>query len=127
MGVWSTILILLIGYISGRYIQTLYNNYIAVRGTGLRLVISPITPYTLQWQLASSLLRPLLRKFRWFRVIDWTCAWQDALVINETLGSSFIVVSPGLNVLCTGDAQTIEHVLKKWRDFVKPDNVNGEC
>ncbi|KAI5374498.1 hypothetical protein J4E82_006732 [Alternaria postmessia] len=28
------------------------------------------------------------------------------------------------NVLCTSDPKTIEHVLKKWREFVKPDNVN---
>jgi len=29
-------------------------------------------------------------------------------------------------VLCTSDPLAIDHVLKKWRDFVKPDNVNGE-
>jgi len=29
-------------------------------------------------------------------------------------------------VLCTSDPLTTDHVLKKWRDFVKSDNVNGE-
>jgi hypothetical protein len=89
------------------------------------VVISPITPYTLQWKIASTLLRPLLVQFRWFRAIDWTCCWQDGDKLHEELGLGFIVVSPGLNVLCTSDPKTIEHVLKKWRDYVKPDNVNG--
>ena len=29
-------------------------------------------------------------------------------------------------MLCTSDPLTIDHVLKKWRNFVKSDNVNGE-
>ncbi|KAH7061668.1 cytochrome P450 [Paraphoma chrysanthemicola] len=103
---------------------TLLRNYIKARGTGLRIVVSPITPYTLQWQLSASFLRPVLEHFRWFRVIDWTCAWNDDDRLHEQLGQCLILVSPGLNVLCTSDPKTIEHVLKKWREFEKPDNVN---
>lgn len=101
-------------------------DYTAVRKSGLRTVISPITPYTLQWQLAASLFRPILQHFRWFRAIDWSCAWQDNDKLHQELGWNFVVVSPGLNVMCTSDPKTIEHVLRKWREFVKPDNVNGE-
>lgn len=104
----------------------LYRNYISARRSGLRIIVSPITPYTLQWQLAASLLRPHLQDYRWFRAIDWTCCWQDNDKLHRELGLCFIVVAPGHNVLCTSDPKTIEHVLKDWRGFVKPDNVNGE-
>jgi hypothetical protein len=108
------------------YLLSIWSNYYAARYTGLRLIVSPITPYTLQWKIASALFRPLLVRFKWFRAIDWTCCWQDGDALHRELGLSFIVVSPGCNVLCTSDGQTIEHVFKKWREFVKPDNVNGE-
>ncbi|CAN9410151.1 unnamed protein product [Alternaria alternata] len=65
----------------------LSRNYLSARKTGLRIIISPITPYTLQWRLLTSLCGSYLQQYR-----------------------------------C--DPKTIEHVLKKWREFVKPDNVN---
>ncbi|KAH7379157.1 cytochrome P450 [Phaeosphaeria sp. MPI-PUGE-AT-0046c] len=99
-------------------------NYIAARRIGLKIIISPITPYTLQWRLVASILERVLVRFRWYRAIDWTCAWQDGNTLHKELGDCFIVVSPGLNVVCTSDPKTIEHVLKDWRAFVKPDNVN---
>jgi hypothetical protein len=99
-------------------------NYIRARRTGLEIIISPITPYTLTWRLTSSLFRPILQQFGWYRAIDWTCCWQDGNTLHSELGDSFLVVSPGLIVLCTIDATTYEAVLKGWREFEKPDNVN---
>jgi len=104
----------------------LYRNYVSARKSGLRIIISPVTPYTLQWQLVASLFRTYLERYRWFRAIDWTCCWQDNEKLHQELGLCFIVVAPGHNVLCTSDPRTIEHVLKDWRGYVKPDNVNGE-
>lgn len=104
----------------------LYRNYVSARKSGLRIIISPVTPYTLQWQLVASLFRTYLERYRWFRAIDWTCCWQDNDKLHQELGLCFIVVAPGHNVLCTSDPTTIEHVLKDWRGYVKPDNVNGE-
>jgi hypothetical protein len=114
-----TITLLLLGYL-----LAIWSKYYAARQTGLRLIVSPITPHTLQWKIASALFRPLLVRFKWFRAIDWTC-WQDGDALHREFGLSFIVVSPGSNVLCSSDGRTIEHVFKKWRDFIKPDNVNG--
>lgn len=119
-------------FIIGALLYTLFStvegvirNYIAARKAGLRILISPITPYTLQWRLVAALLEKSLVRFRWYRAIDWTCAWQDGDTLHKELGDCFAVVSPGLNVVCTSDPKTIEHVLKDWRGFVKPDNVNG--
>jgi hypothetical protein len=105
---------------------SLFRNYIQARKTGLRIIISPITPYSIRWQLSASLLRSVLQNFHWFRAIDWTCAWRDDDKLHRELGQCFIIVSPGLNVLCTSDPKTTEHVLRKWREFVKSDNVNGK-
>jgi hypothetical protein len=40
--------------------------YIRARKTGLKIVVSPLTPYTLNWRIASLVLRPVLRRFRWY-------------------------------------------------------------
>jgi hypothetical protein len=126
MALLLIITLLLITYVVAYPVLSLCRNYISARKTGLCLLVSPIPPYTKVWQIAASQLRPVLCHFRWFRAIDWTCAWHDDDKLHDTLGSCFIVVSSGLNVLCTSNPKTIEHVLKKWREFVKPDNVNGE-
>lgn len=118
----ATCLIALLAVLN--YFTALYRNYKYARKSGLRCLISPLTPYTWHWQVASVLFGPLLARFRWFRAIDWTCAWHDDDALHRELGLCFVVVSPGYNVLCTSDAKTTDYVLKKWRDFVKPDNVN---
>jgi hypothetical protein len=123
----ATIVCILFAHFFVTYpLYQLCRNYISARRFDLRIIVSPVTPYTLQWQLAASLFRPYLQRFIWFRAIDWTCCWQDNDKLHQELGLCFIVVTPGHNVLCTSDPKTIEHVLKQWRDFVKPDNVNGE-
>jgi cytochrome P450 len=98
--------------------------YMRARRTGLKIILSPITPYTLTWRLASSLFGHLLKRWKWYRAIDWTCCWQDGDLLHAELGESFLVVSPGLTVLCTSDATTYEAVLKEWREYEKPGNVN---
>lgn len=124
MVLWSLALTVLTAYLIGRYTYYFSTNLIAARKTGLHYIISPLTPYTLHWQLATSLLRPVLIKFRWFRAIDWTCCWRDGNTLHAELGGRFLVVSPGLIVLCTDDIVTVDSVLKDWRQYVKPDNVN---
>jgi hypothetical protein len=109
-------------YILLTTIPSLISNYIAARKTNLRIVISPITPYSLTWRVAASLFGPVLQRCAWYRAIDWTCCWRDANAAMENEG--VMVVSPGLNVLCTNDEGTIEGVLRGWREFVKPDGVN---
>lgn len=113
-------------YFISATIVGLINNYLSARKTGLRILISPITPYTLQWRLAASFFAPVLVRLAWYRALDWTCAWQDGSKLHDELGKSFVVVAPGLNVLCSSDPKTMEGVLRDWRGFVKPDNVNGE-
>lgn len=41
--------------------------------------------------------------------------------MHQELGACFMHVSPGMNMFCTNDPVAIEHVFKKWQDFVKPE------
>ena len=116
---------LLLAHLLTYYSYHLIRNYHSARKTRLRLILSPLTPYTLQWQLTTALFGRALLRFRWFRAIDWTCAWQDDDSLHRELGECFLVVSPGRNVLCSSDVKTSEYVLRKWREFAKPCNVNG--
>jgi predicted ABC-type sugar transport system permease subunit len=68
---------------------TLYHlsrNYHSARRSGLRIILSPITPYSLQWQLLANLCGSYLQRYRWYRAIDWTCCWQDNDKSHQELG-----------------------------------------
>ncbi|KAF2028267.1 cytochrome P450 [Setomelanomma holmii] len=99
----------------------IYSNYLIARKTGLRLIISPITPFELPWHISPALFGNFVKRQRWFRALDQTCAWQDKNKLHAELGPHFIHVSPGMNMLCTSDPVAIDHVFKKIKDFVKPE------
>jgi cytochrome P450 len=99
----------------------IYRNYLIARKTGLRLIISPITPFELPWHISPALFGSLIKRQRWFRALDQTCAWQDKNKLHEELGSCFMHVSPRMNMLCTSDPVAIDHVFKKMKEFVKPE------
>lgn len=124
MGLSNMFLVLPLLYILVEPVISLLINYKKARDTGLKIIISPITPYTWQWQFATAAFDSFLQSFRWYRAINWNCAWKDGDILHHELGANFLVVSPGLNVLCTSDPKTMEHTFRKWREFVKPDNVN---
>jgi cytochrome P450 len=99
----------------------IYCNYLIARKTGLRLIVSPITPFELPWHVSPAVFGSLIKRQRWFRALDQTCAWQDKNKLHEELGPCFMHVSPGMNMLCTSDPVAIDHVFKKIKEFVKPE------
>jgi cytochrome P450 len=99
----------------------LYRNYLIASKTGLRLIISPLTPFELPWHMVPAIFGDSVKRQRWFRALDQTCAWQDKDKLHEELGQCFMHVSPGMNMMCTSDPVAIDHVFKKMRDFVKPE------
>jgi len=99
----------------------LYRNYLAARKTGLRLVISPLTPFELPWHMSPAIFGSIVKRQRWFRALDQTCSWQDKSKLHQELGLCFMHVSPGMNMLCTSDPVAIDYVFKKMKDFVKPE------
>lgn len=115
------ILILLLAALLAAWPYKIYCNYHIARKTGLRIIISPLTPFELPWQIAPSLFGALVKRQRWFRALDQTCAWQDKNKLHEDLGSCFLLVSPGMNMLCTNDPVAFEHVFKRMKEFPKPE------
>lgn len=120
MGISLLIFVLLVTALS-TWPYRLYRNYLDARKTGLCLIISPITPFELPWHICPAIFGSIIKRQRWFRALDQTCSWQDKNLLHEKLGSCFIHVSPGLNMLCTSDPTAIEYVYKKTKEFVKPD------
>lgn len=115
------ILSLLIATITGNWLYGIYSNYLTARKTGLRLIFSPITPFQLLWHLLPSFIPSFLKRQQWFRALDQGYSWQDQNKLHEKLGSSFIMVSPGMNMLCTSDPAALHSVFKNMKDFVKPE------
>lgn len=115
------IIVLLIAAIAGNWLYGIYSNYLTARQTGLRIIFSPITPFQLLWHLLPSFVPSLLKRQRWWRALDQGCSWQDKNKLHAELGSSYVIVSPGMNMLCTSDPAAINHVFKNMKDFVKPE------
>jgi cytochrome P450 len=116
-----SILVLLFAALFATWPYKIYCNYLVARKTGLRIIISPLTPFELPWQVSPSLFGSLVKRQRWFRALDQTCAWQDKNKLHEELGSCFLLVSPGMNMLCTNDPIAFEQVFKKMKEFPKPE------
>jgi cytochrome P450 len=117
------IIILLVSAAFLNWPYKLWRNYLTAHKTGLRLIISPLTPFELPWQVLPAIFGSIAKRQRWFRALDQTCAWQDKNKLHQELGPCFIIVSPGMNMLCTNDPVAIDHVYKKMKDFVKPEVV----
>jgi cytochrome P450 len=115
------IITLLIAALVLNWPYQLYCNYLIARKTGLPLIISPITPFTLPWHIFPTLFPFFIKRQRWYRALDQTCAWQDKNRLHAELGTCFMHVSPGMNMLCTSDPVAIDNVFKKMNDFVKPE------
>jgi cytochrome P450 len=115
------IILLVISALVFSWPYKLYRNYLIARRTGLSLIISPITPFTLSWHILPALFPSFIKRQRWYRALDQTCAWQDKNKIHAELGTCFMHVSPDMNMLCTSDSVAIDNVFKKMNDFIKPE------
>ncbi|OAL01201.1 cytochrome P450 [Phaeosphaeriaceae sp. SRC1lsM3a] len=115
------VLFLFVAVIAGNWLYGIYSNYLTARKTGLRIIFSPITPFQLLWHVLPSFIPSFLKRQRWFRALDQGSSWQDKNKVHEELGSSYIMVSPGMNMLCTSDPVALNHVYKNMKDFIKPE------
>ncbi|KAJ4303635.1 hypothetical protein N0V90_002536 [Kalmusia sp. IMI 367209] len=120
-------------------VKRLYTNYRLAKQTGLPIFIVPFNPYSIFWRIGSKLCAPLLQHVEWCRLLDTTFTWEDDANQHAKYGETFIVVSPGLNIIYTCDKVAIDEVLAKRKIFIKPklyesmdifgknvDTVNGE-
>jgi cytochrome P450 len=116
-----SIILLVISALLLTYPYKLYRNYLIARRTGLPIILSPITPFQTLWHIGPALCGSFLNRRRWFRALDQSCVWQDKNSLHAELGTCFLVVSPGYNMLCTSDPVAIDNVFKNMTEFVKPE------
>ncbi|KAF2108753.1 cytochrome P450 [Lophiotrema nucula] len=108
------------------YLRKLHTNYKLARSTHLNVVISPLDPYGMIWQLTQPLLNSYMRLLPerlslWFKVMDMGWSWELDDYVHRKLGSSFVVVSAERNVIYTCDKEAVQWVLGRRKDFLKPD------
>ena len=102
-------------------------NLAAAKASNIRYVIVPVYYHNPVWVLIQPVFMPILRKlpkgwtFPWLNILPREWTWDHLFSIYQDLGAdSFIVVSPGGNMLWTADAQAIMQITTRRNDFPKP-------
>jgi hypothetical protein len=118
-------------YLTSR-LYALYKNYTIARSVGLPIIISPVDPYGLFFNVFGSLLRPFLQSIPfknglwWARAMDPDWSWSSDFENHKVLGTSYIMVNPDRSLLYTCDGEALNEVLTRRKEFVKPKDLYGE-
>lgn len=109
------------------YLQALAANHLKARRTGFPIYISPVNQDNLLWLIFSVPLRPLFSRFlpafAFDRIKVAIYGWEYILrnSVQEKLGATFLLVTPGRNELWTTDPEIAQIVLQRRKDFVHLD------
>lgn len=109
---------------------SLYRSYQNARTLGLPIVISPVNPKNILWQLVQPRVQPLLRllpdSLIQFAIIsNPTWSFQDKAAVHQRLGPAFVLVCPGINHISVADPDAVTTILTKRKEFPKP-NLYGK-
>lgn len=105
------------------YLQALASNYRKARRTGFPIYISPVNQDNFLWLIFSVPLRPLFSRFlpafAFDRIEVAIYGWEHLLrnSVQERLGATFLLVTPGKNELWTTDPEIAQIVLLRRKDF----------
>ena len=113
-------------------LRALRHNISEAKHSGLPYVVSPVYFQQIWWVVLQELLLPLLRLLP----ASWTQSWLPLCLFGRIwhvgyepfarmASDTFIVVSPGGNILWTSDPEAIDQITKLHRDFVKPVEMMG--
>lgn len=123
---------------------SLYRSYQNARTLGLPIVISPVDPRNILWQLVRPRIQPLLRllpnNLIQFAIIsNPTWSFWDKAAVHQRLGPALVLVCPGINHIWVADPDAVTTILTNRKEFPKPnlynilnvfgrnvDTVNGE-
>ena len=115
----------LIAYLSW-HLLCLYTNYQQARRIGLPIIITPINVMNPIWILTQSWLGPLLSTLPFglggfvdYSTLSWPFAAKHA--IHDRLGDAFTIVNPGENHVVVADADAVEEILTRRKDFQKSE------
>jgi hypothetical protein len=98
----------------------LYKNYTTAQQTGLPIFIVPFDANSVVWLFLYSYFGGLLARFRCFRLLGLTWAWQDNDKVHRAFGQSYVLVNTGGCVVHSSDAVVVDWVLGRRKEFPKP-------
>ncbi|KAF1992032.1 cytochrome P450 [Aulographum hederae CBS 113979] len=127
MNLLSIFTLLFISIISHNF-YLLHANIRKARKSGLTYIISPVYPFSRIWLTLSSLVAPLLRKCLpafvlepWLSAVEPDSGYVHCYSIYERLGAdTYLIVTPGGNVLYNVDADVNAQITSRRNDFPKP-------
>lgn len=105
---------------------SLYRSYQNARTLGLPIVISPVDPRNILWQLVRPRIQPLLRllpnNLIQFAIIsNPTWSFRDKAAVHQRLGPALVLVCPGINHIWVADPDAVTTILTKRKEFPKPN------
>ena len=102
-------------------------NLASAKASNIRYVVAPVFYHSPLWVLSSKFLMPFLRKlpgswtYPWLDIMSRGWTWEHQHSIYKYLGTdTFMVVTPGGNLLWTADPQVIRQMTARRNDFPKP-------
>jgi hypothetical protein len=122
--IWVTLIIGIFIAWASSTAYALISNYFIARRTGLPLLITPINPDSLLWNLTSGFLsqylEPILPNFLDGMIAN-TYGWEyrDKYKIHQRVGSTFLLVTPGEMECWTADPEVAQIVLTRRKDFIQ--------
>ena len=114
-----------------RYYQALARNLAAAKASNIPYVIAPIYLMNRTWLITQRMWIPYIRKLPaswlepWLDLVKDEIAWSSRYTPYKTFGDTFMIVSPGGNVLTTADASVISQITTRRNDFPKPIKMYG--
>ena len=105
---------------------SLYRSYQNARTLGLPIVISPVNPRNILWQLFQPRIQPFLRllpdSLIQFAIIsNPTWSFRDKAAVHQRLGPALVLVCPGINHIWVADPDAATTILTKRKEFPKPN------
>lgn len=128
MGILILVAVIGIGTYILWSVIALFKNIQIARRSGLPVIVQPMLVMNPLYMLTMAFHRPIIQRLpfglsRWkylhFFYMDWAVHTRDAQF--EEYGDMFIIVTPGGNVLCVGDAGVSHEVMTRKNDFPKND------
>ena len=118
---------LLVSTVSG-----IIRNYQKVRHLGIPIVIAPISFFNPVWALTNTFVYPLYLQLPfgldyWFRFIDVDWTFRDGVSSHEKHGGIFVIVNSRDVQFNVADADALEDVATRRKDFTKPEGIYCGC
>jgi hypothetical protein len=109
-------------------ILNLFRNYLDARKVGLPIIVNPIDVMNPVWLLTQKRLMPIVKSLP-FGLGDWVVysgfgsVFSNRYRLHAKHGAAYLVVTPKEINLFIDDAEVVEDILSKRKDFIKAEET----